>query len=138
MGKTQLEFMWPSLPDAIPVLIIFIVLPGSLIWLVFKYTTFARWKKALLLPVCLIAPFLVTAFWPFALKVSGIIKLTGPGDYQAPYGWYAQELFGRFSDYVWITLTVLVILVLRSVLKSRNTPNRPMHPNAGSGANRKR
>src|SRR3972149_41683 len=107
MGKTQLEFMWPSLPDAIPVLIIFIVLPGSLIWLVFKYTTFARWKKALMLAVCLIASFFVPAFWPFALKVSGIIKRTRPGVYQAPYGCYARELFARFSDYVWITLTVL-------------------------------
>ncbi len=133
MGGTQLEFVWPSLPDAIPVLLIFIVLPGWLVWLVFKYTSLSRWKKALLLPVCLIAPFLVTAFWPFVLKASGIIKFTGPGDYQSPYSWYAQELFGGYSDYVWVSITALAILVLRGVLKSKATPNPPIQPTAGSG-----
>ena len=123
MGEMRLEFVWPSLLDAIPVLLIFVVLPGWLVWLVFKYTSLSRWKKALLLPVCLIAPFLVTAFWPFVLKASGIIKFTGPGDYQPAYSWYAQELFGRFSDYVWVSLTALTILVLRSVLKLKATPN---------------
>lgn len=123
MGNTHLEFMWPSLPDTIPVLLIFIVLPGWLIWLVFRYTSLSRWKKYILLPICLISPLLATAFWPFVLKSSGIINFTGPGDYQPPYSWYAQELFGRVSDYVWVSITALAILALRGVLKSKVTPN---------------
>jgi hypothetical protein len=121
MGEMRLEFMWPSLLDAIPALLIFVVMPAWLVGLIFKYTSLSRWKKAILLPAGVIAPFLVTALWPFALKASGIIKFTGPEDYQPSYSWYAQELFGRFSDYVWVSLTALAILALRGLLKSKAT-----------------
>lgn len=131
MRETPLEFVWPSLPDAIPVLLIFVVLPGWLVWLVFMYTSLSRWKKALLLPVCMITPILVTAFWPFVLKASGII--TGTGGHQPPYSWYSQKLFGSFSDYIWASLTALAILVVRGMLKSKTTPDPPSQPSAGSG-----
>ncbi len=133
MGETRLEFVWPWQPDVIPALLIFIVLPGWLVWLVFKYTSLSRWKKALLLPVCLIAPLLVTELWPFIMKTSEIIKFTGPGNYQPPYSWYRHELFGRFSEFVWVSVTVLAILVLQGVLKLKATPPPPIEPTAGNG-----
>lgn len=127
MGDAQFEFVWPGLPDAIPGLIIVLVLPAWLMWIVFKHMSFSTWKKVFLVPVCLIAPFLVTALWPLALKMSGIIGFTGPGDYQPPYGWYAQELFGRFSDYVWVSLTGLAILGFRGLLNSKGKDKPPSH-----------
>jgi hypothetical protein len=36
MNEPRLEFVWPSLGDAVPVLLIFVVLPAWLIWVV-KY-----------------------------------------------------------------------------------------------------
>ena len=132
MGETRLEFVWPSPPGAIQVLLILMVLPGWLIWLLFKYTSLSRWKKALLLPVCLIAPLLVTPIWPFLLAEFEIIKLTGPGD-QLSYSWYRYELFGRFSDYVWMSVTALAILILQGVLKLKATPPPPIEPTAGNG-----
>lgn len=132
MGETRLEFVWPSLPGAIQVLLILIVLPGWLVWLLFKYTSLSRWKKALLVPVCLIAPLLVTPFWPFLLAEFEIIKLTGPGD-QLSYSWYRYELFGRFSDYVWMSVTALAILALQGVLKLKATPPTPIDPTGGNG-----
>lgn len=138
MKEIQLQFHWPSLFDAIPASLLFVVLPGYLIWLVFKYTSLSALKKALLAPVCLAAPFVVTAFWPLALKLSGIIEVSGPGNIQLPYGWYSRELFGRASDYVWVALTALAILVLRAGLKAKHRPSTSLSsdtrqkPSAGS------
>ncbi|EAR20703.1 hypothetical protein NB231_12471 [Nitrococcus mobilis Nb-231] len=56
--------------------------------------------------------------WPLIIKLSGVVGFTGPGDYDAPYTWYATELFGYYSDYVWVALTSVVILILHRAAKS--------------------
>lgn len=123
MNESQLEFVWPAPADAIPILLAFVVLPVWLISTIFKYTRSSLLKKVLLVPVCLVAPLLLSAFWPLALKLSGIIQFTGSGDYQPPYSWYANELPGRYSDYVWVGLTTTVTWVFHAVLKSNSSPS---------------
>jgi hypothetical protein len=123
--NSSYELVWPSVGEAIPVLLIFVVLPLWLTQVVLSYTHLARWKKVALIPLCMVSPLLVTAFWPFALKISGIIKFTGPKNFEAPYSWYASGLFGVYSDYVWAGLTAASIYLLRAALKARvqTSPN---------------
>ena len=61
MNGSRYEFVWPSAADAIPVLLIFVVLPLWLIQIVLKYTRISRPKKALLIPVCLVSPLILAA-----------------------------------------------------------------------------
>lgn len=118
MERAQIEFVWPGFPDAIPMIVIGVLLPAWLIYVVFRYTRLRVVWKLLLIPVSVIAPFIVSLLWPLIIKLSGLVKFTGPGDYDAPYTWYANELFGDYSAYVWATLTTFTILVLHRLARS--------------------
>lgn len=118
MERAQIEFVWPGFADAIPMIVIGVVLPAWLIYVVFRYTRLRAVWKLLLIPVSVIAPFIVSLLWPLIIKLSGLVKFTGPGNYDAPYTWYANELFGDYSAYVWATMTVLATLVLHRIAKS--------------------
>jgi len=117
MDKSSLEFVMPGVIDAIPLIVIFLVLPIWLLVIVFKYSGFSKFKKVVFVPVCVVAPFIVSLAWPLAIKLSGIVGFTGPGEYDAPYTWYATELFGEFSEYVWATLTTIAVLVIHKLVK---------------------
>lgn len=117
MDKPALEFVMPGMIDAIPLIVIFLVLPIWLLVIVFRYSGISNLKKVALVPVCIVAPFVVSFIWPLAIKLSGVVGFTGPGEFDAPYMWYGTELFGEFSEYVWATLTTIAVFVVHKTVK---------------------
>ena len=111
MGETGIYLKWPGLFFAIPGMIMLIVLPAALIYIVFKRTHLKMWAKLLLIPVCIVAPLLTTALWPYLVKISGFIGATG-GDGTVPYDFVASKLFGDFSDYVWTGITTALVFFI--------------------------
>jgi len=123
MGGPQIEFVWPGLIGAIPFLLIAVIIPAQLIFLVFKYSRISNLKKCLLVPVCIVIPLIVSSLLPLALKLSGIVGFTGSRDYQPPYTWYATEMFGEYTDYVWVIITTLSAVVTHRMVKCRQSAN---------------
>ena len=119
MEESGLEFVWPSLVDAIPIVVIVIALPLWLVYMVFKYTHLFTDQKFVLIPVCIVLPAVVTLMWPLILKYSNLIGVTGGS--QPSYLWYATELFGEFSEYVWASLTCIATAIVHRVVKARDS-----------------
>ena len=116
MDNPNLEFVMPGVIDAIPLIVILFLLPIWLLVILFKYSGVSRFKKALLVPVCIVAPLIVGLAWPLVIKYSGLVGTTGPGG-SAPYLHYATGLFGEFSEYVWTTLTAIAVFVVHKIAK---------------------
>ena len=114
-----LEFHWPSLFFAPPLIVVGVVLPAWLLILVFRYGKLSTLKKLLLVPVCIIGPFLWMLFWPLVLQLSGLIRMTPDGS-PAPYLWVANELFGDWSEYVWVGITTAVFFIIHYILNRNN------------------
>jgi len=117
MDGSELEFYWPGFFFAFPVMVVGIVLPVWLLFLVFRYTKFSTIKKALLVPVCILGPFLSVLFWPFVLQSSGIIKMTPDGATAPPYFLVANELFGDWSEYVWVGISTVAVFIIHNIIK---------------------
>ncbi len=98
-------------------LIVLIVLPAWWLNAVILYTNYSTFHKILMVPVCFIAPIAMTLLWPFIVMQSGIIGFSGPGEYQAPYNWYLNELFGNYSSFVWSGITIFIIYGIQSKIK---------------------
>ena len=118
MEGYEIEFYWPGFFFALPVIVVGVVLPAWLLILVFRYTKFPILKKLLLVPVCIISPFLSMLVWPLALQLSGLIRMMPYGS-SAPYFWVANELFGDWSEYVWAGISTVVVFIIHHIVKSK-------------------
>ena len=122
MDGAELEFYWPGFFFAFPVMVVGIVLPMWLFFLVFRYTKLSTIKKVLLIPACIIGPFLSMLFWPLILQLSGIIKMT-PDGASPPYLWVANELLGDWSEYVWVGISTVVVFIIHNIIKKDREVN---------------
>lgn len=115
MESTNIEFYWPGFTDALPVIVLIVVLPAWLLWLLFRRTSLSKGRKWILVPWCILCPFLSALLWPLILRI--FIRVT-PDGHIADYFWVGTELFGRWSEYVWGGLTTLVVYIIhRSIIK---------------------
>lgn len=114
-----LEFHWPSIFFAPPLIIVGVVLPAWLLTLVFRYGKLSTPKKLLLVPVCIVGPFLSMLFWPLVLQLSGLIRITPDGS-PVSYLWVANELFGDWSEYVWVGISTVVAFIIHYILNRNN------------------
>lgn len=114
-----LEFHWPSIFFAPPLIVVGVVLPAWLLILVFRYGKLSTFRKLLLVPVCIVGPFLSMLFWPFVLQLSGLVRITPDGS-PAPYLWVANELFGDWSEYVWVSISTVVVFITHYILNRNN------------------
>lgn len=63
------------------------------------------------MPICLIAPLLATALWPFLIKVGGFVGAIG-GNGTLSYTEIADKLLGDYSDYLWGGITTILVLLI--------------------------
>lgn len=122
MNGYEIEFHWPGFFFAFPAMVVGVVLPAWLLVIVFRYTKFSNIKKVFLIPVCIIGPFLSMLFWPLVLQLSGIIRMT-PDGASPSYLWVANELFGDWSEYVWVGISTAFVFIIHHIGKRRRERN---------------
>lgn len=86
--------------------ILIVILPGLLIWKVFR-TDASKTKKALLVPVCILAPNILYFLWPAILVGAGILKITGEASYLETVQSWAS--LGDAGTIAWTVLTAISV-----------------------------
>jgi len=118
MEGSEYQFYWPGIINALPVFLIFVVLPVWLLILFFRYTRLSLFKKWILVPACILGPFLSTLIWPFIIYITGLIRMS-PNGARATYLWVGTELFKDWSEYVWGGISTIAVYILHRSVKTR-------------------
>jgi hypothetical protein len=58
-------------------------------------------------------------FWPLVLQLTGLIRITPDGS-PVTYLWVANELFGDWSEYVWVGISTVVVFMIHYILNRNN------------------
>jgi hypothetical protein len=121
MGN-EYEIIWPGFFNALPSIIWIIVFPLILIYHLFRKTDLKLWQKIIIIPSCIIFPIAVGEAVPYILQSSGFIKIYYPSEGTSVDATYSQtvNIFGKFSNYVWVFITTLFIIILTKNIKKKD------------------
>lgn len=112
MQVGNIEIVWPGWFWAIPTLCVLVVLPSVLLFLVFKYSRMPAWRKALLVPACVLGPLFATSLWPLIISLSGLVRVGGATASRRADWRTTADLFGDYGVYLWTVVTCFVVYAI--------------------------
>jgi hypothetical protein len=116
IGNKSIELVWPGLFYAIPAILLFLVMPGFLIFSLCKYSSASKLRKIPYIPLCMVGPFVICGVIPFLLSIMGFFRLTDSGVFETYVAF--SSIFGEYSNYVWTLFTGVVVYGIHRYLKN--------------------
>jgi hypothetical protein len=115
IGNKNVELVWPGLFYAGPAILLFIVMPGFLIFALYKYSSASKLRKIAYVPLCILGPLVIYGLIPFLLSIVGFFRVTDSGIFETYVAF--STIFGDYSNYVWTLLTGVVVYGICRYLK---------------------
>lgn len=123
------ELIWPGTVEAIPGILLFLILPAALAYSILRHSAFSVSRRVLLILPALIAPYLLALLFPLLLSLSGMFRVSSPNGEDRSQTWMeVYGTFGRYSGHVWSALSAVAVYWIYMAFRRKRLAQKKKDP----------